>query len=114
MSNVIAFQPPRVRARRRNRQIALGAIIPRLKDLHARGVTSIDGLTIFFHRIIGGGPETYFSVSDAGKKLMTGHLNSPGKSCFVNGQLVTVANPYIADVAIMSWKRGDWEARLFP
>lgn len=113
MTNVIEFPNPKALARSRNRKEALGVIIPRLKALMAKGVTEFGGLGLMFHSGFAGGAETYFRVHDGTKILMTGHLNVGGKYCIIGGQTVIVANEYLPDVAIMSWKRGDWEVRLF-
>jgi|GEM_PF-5338669 len=113
MTNVIAFPNPKAVARSRDRKEALGVIIPRLKALMAQGCTEFGGLGLRFHSGFDGGEAVYFRVHVGPKILMTGHLNVAGKYCIIDGQTVIVANEYIADVAIMSWKRGEWEARLF-
>lgn len=114
MTNVIEFPNPKALARSRDRKAALGAIIPRIKALMAQGRTEFGGLGLRFVSGFDGGAAIYFRVHDGRKILMTGHLNVGGKYCIIDGQTVIVANEYIADVHIMSWKRGEWEARLFP
>jgi hypothetical protein len=117
--SVVDFVHPKTLARSANRLVALRAIIPRLQRLrhHARAlrvgdiindktsiITSIDideisvsDVSIIFHDIDGG---TVYRIGnkDTGKLLMSGYL---------------MYNERPALRHIMSWKRGDWEERLF-
>ena len=78
-----------------------------------QGRREIDGVRLSFHGHPFGGPSIIFSIHEGSNRTMAGWLNSPGKALFIDGRTVIVAHKYIADVAIMFWKRGDWEARLF-
>ena len=111
--NVIAFPNSKALASGRNRKKALGVIIPRIKELMSEGRTEIDGMQLMFMPHPNGGPSIYYRISEGGHILMTGFLNDRGKALIIEGQTVIVAHKYIADVGIMSWKRGDWEVRLF-
>ena len=112
LPNVIPLQPPKVRARDRNRRNALDAIIPRLKHLRSRsdlysvsrGITVdhaiIGDLVCTFHETADG---VYFRIEIAGTPtpLMTGYYDNRGRQERQHGP-----------THIMSWRRG-WEDRLF-
>ena len=100
-------------ARGRNRKQALGVIIPRIKELKTEGRTEVDGIDLMFSAHPDGGPTIYFRASEDEKILMTGWLNDFGEVLIINGQTVVVANDNSVNVLIMTWKRGQWEARLF-
>jgi hypothetical protein len=112
-TNVIAFPNRKLIARSRNRKKALSVIIPRIKEIRDHGGVAFNGLTFLFIADSPGQVGTYFRVEEGGKCVMTGWMETGAKLCVAGNHTYHQNNPYQLDLHIMSWRRGDWEARLF-
>lgn len=110
MSNVIRLISPAKKARSRNREEALSAIIPRVRSLLNKGSNSevaglpaitshIANISIVAVRLPGG---TYFTIMENKVRRMAGHLDPDPLGRYLAGT-----------VHISFWKRGDWESELF-
>ena len=110
VTNVVRMVRPAETARSRNRSEALAVIIPRIRELLAKGSSGeIAGLpamiahkgdiTITSVRLPGG---KHFTIYEGQVRTMSGHLDPDPLGKYLDGT-----------VHISSWKRGGWEAKLF-
>jgi hypothetical protein len=112
---------------------ALSGIVSRLKELRAAASActppiaergTIDGqiverrmdrvgvadLTLYFFSNASG---EYFNVSSEGRRLMAGYYDAAGPDCVIAGRRIVGSNRILDDVHVISWKRGNWEERLW-
>lgn len=117
MSNVVEFVRREAKARSRNRKEALSVIIPQLMKLkeEAGPVTDFGGDVQSMREVKVADLCVYFSWMAEGLNIVvhTGApLGGPGQFPRVFAVYLDINAP-TSSASVASWKRGDWEEKLF-